>query len=291
MAFSGNVQYVMSHAPDIASAIRAGVTTVTALLKHYHCGYDTLLKAILTQMTKTRYRRICRKRLAKSGVTWRFIKGHATWNKGLKGLSFPGSQATQFKKGHLPANHKQVGAIVVRNDKCGKPFHWIKVSGIRQGQHTWIPYARHLYSQSHGDVPDGYFVVHADGDTLNDDINNLRLVNHRDHLALQMARDPGMLKKRRRNAGRAAKRRHAANRKLKGRLSRQAITAQRQAAAEDHRRPQIEAAIAQLQGPMTEWWECIGCACDFPSQPPRACPKCCGLRFTQIRQRQRRNTA
>lgn len=353
MVIPGNVEYVMSHAPEIASALRAGQTTIRPLLKQYHCGYDLLLKAILTRMTKAEYKRICRKRLAKSGIANRFTKGHATWNKGLKGVSFPGSQATHFKKGHLPANHKHVGTIFVRNDKCGKPFRWIKVSGIHQGRHKWVPYARYLWCQSHGPVPAGYFIVHVDGDTLNDDIENHRLVNNREHLALQMARDPGMLKKCRRNAARAATKRHAANRKLKARLAKRTVSTQRQthaqyvmshareiasalraddttiaallkqyhcnhytlkkailtqmtyteyrlicrrhiahgkAAAEELQRSQVEPAIAQLQGPMVAWWECIGCGYDFPSEPPHSCPKCAGLRFAKIQQK-RRNTA
>jgi len=350
MAFSGNVANVMSHVAEIASALRAGDTTVAALCKQYRCGYPVLLRAIYTQMTKTEYKRICHNRLAKCGVTTRFTKGHATWNKGLKGVSFPGSQNTQFKTGHLPGNHKHVRTILVRNDKCGKQFRWIKVSGIRHGRHKWIPYARYLWRQSHGPIAPGYFVVHVDGNTLNDDINNLRLVNNRQHLALQMARDPGMLKKCRRNAGRAAKKRHAANRKRKARLTKQTIisarkthaeyvmshsgeiastlrahettivallkryhcghytllkviltqmtimeyraicrrhVAQGKAAPTQIQPPQVEAGIAELEGPMAQWWECVGCAYDFPADPPHSCPKCGGLRFVKIQQKRR----
>lgn len=48
---------------------------------------------------------------------------------------------------------------------------------IKIGPRQWISLARYLWEREHGRVPDGYFVGHADGDSMNDGLSNLRLVS------------------------------------------------------------------------------------------------------------------
>ncbi len=62
------------------------------------------------------------------GKNSRFTAGHATWNKGMKGLQI-GGEETQFKKGNTPRNHKPVGTVVIRTDgysqtKIAEPNVW-----------------------------------------------------------------------------------------------------------------------------------------------------------------------
>lgn len=66
--------------------------------------------------------------VGKTGIESRFQKGHATWNKGMKGLKI-GGEETQFKKGNIPRNHKPVGTVVIRTDgysqtKIAEPNVW-----------------------------------------------------------------------------------------------------------------------------------------------------------------------
>lgn len=44
------------------------------------------------------------------GAAHRFLKGHVPANKGKKGISYPGMEATQFKPGIQPHNTHEVGA-------------------------------------------------------------------------------------------------------------------------------------------------------------------------------------
>ena len=49
------------------------------------------------------------------GETGRFAPGHATWNKGMKGLVYAGSKATMFQPGSKPFNWVPVGTERVRD--------------------------------------------------------------------------------------------------------------------------------------------------------------------------------
>jgi hypothetical protein len=62
------------------------------------------------------------------GTAHRFKKGHATWNKGMKGLKLHNG-ATCFKPGNIPKNHMPVGSVVKRADgynktKIAEPNIW-----------------------------------------------------------------------------------------------------------------------------------------------------------------------
>ena len=141
-------------------------------------------------------------------------------------------QPTQFKKGCLRGNAARrlrgVGTITVRKRRRkrvalgGKPRkggreRWIKVSDKGPPQHRYIPYARWIWEANHGPVPKGKFVVHADGNRLNDALSNLKLVGRREHLALQMARDPGMKMRCRAASSKATRQRHAMARSVRAR--------------------------------------------------------------------------
>ena len=104
-----------------------------------------------------------------------FKKGNVPWITGTRGIRQ--SPATEFKKGSLHGaaarKLKGYGAVTIRTHRKLRT-RWIKLSG-----RGWIPFARHLYERREGPIPEGYFVVHRDGDSLNDELDNLMLMSRK----------------------------------------------------------------------------------------------------------------
>lgn len=281
---------VIADAAEIAGRLKHTHATLTGLMKEYHCGWSVIMRAVLSQMSKSQWKRIRNKKLSHGNAKHHFQKGFKPWNKDKKGIHL--SPASEFKKGHLPINHKCVGTIrIATREREGRinQYREIKVSGILQGKHKWIPYARYLYEKKYGPVPKGHFVVHVDGDGMNDDPDNLRSVDRKGHLALQMQRDPRMIKKCRRNAAKALRKRWAVYRRRKARLlnisqkTRERV--RRSENEESQYKAELEKEIKNLRGAYTVWWECIGCGFEAVNDPPLPCPKCGGLNYEQIRQK------
>ena len=109
-----------------------------------------------------------------TGRTGRFEKGHATWNKGTKGLTK--ANVTSFKKGQKSHNYKPVGSERIMKDG----YCEIKVSDTGR---RWRPKHVLIYEKHHGKVPKGSAVIFLDGDKRNFDIDNLYLVT-RSQLAM-----------------------------------------------------------------------------------------------------------
>jgi hypothetical protein len=106
-------------------------------------------------------------RLRASNVASQFTKGHEPWNKGKKGLDLGGKE-TQFKKGHVPANHMPVG--YERIDEDG--YTYVKVAENTR----WELKHRHIYEQHHGKLKPHMIVVFKDKDRRNFDIDNLEAI-------------------------------------------------------------------------------------------------------------------
>lgn len=109
-----------------------------------------------------------------TGRTGRFEKGHATWNKGTKGLTK--ANVTSFKKGQKPHNYKPLGSERITKDG----YCEIKVSDTGR---RWKPKHVLIYEKHHGKVPKGSAVIFLDGDKRSFDIDNLYLVT-RSQLAM-----------------------------------------------------------------------------------------------------------
>ena len=109
-----------------------------------------------------------------TGRTGRFEKGHATWNKGTKGLTK--ANVTSFKKGQKPHNYKPLGSERITKDG----YCEIKVSDTGR---RWRPKHVLNYEKHHGKVPKGSAIIFLDGDKRNFDIDNLYLVT-RSQLAM-----------------------------------------------------------------------------------------------------------
>jgi len=105
----------------------------------------------------------------KQGEGSRFEKGHASWNKGMKGLQI-GGQETQFKPGSKPANYRPIGSTRVSVDG------YIEVK-IAEGIHQWKLLHRENWKNSHGEYPaKGMALVFKDGNKQNCDISNLEIL-------------------------------------------------------------------------------------------------------------------
>jgi hypothetical protein len=112
------------------------------------------------------------------GVIGQFKCGSIPWNKNKKGIH--PSPATEFKPGHLPVNTKYDGCITIRvHKRTGRPYYW-----IRQHQSCWIMYHQYLWEQVNGPIPPGCFLRFKDNNTLNLALDNLLLVNRRQHADL-----------------------------------------------------------------------------------------------------------
>lgn len=109
----------------------------------------------------------------KTGRDGRFPKGHISMNKGVKGICYEGSKATQFKNGHRPQTWVPIGTEVWRADG----YLWVKFwDGKQPARKNWIQKHRLIWEEAYGEIPKGYQVMFADQNKSNLDIDNLVLV-------------------------------------------------------------------------------------------------------------------
>ena len=259
--YPGNTQSIMARAGEIAGRLLAG-ERIRSLMKAYHCGHELLMRAILSQIPPEQWAGIRAKRRAEIGRKGRFKKGHVPWDKGVKGIHL--SPATQFKKGKIRGTaarkYRAVGSVTERNDKSGNKYRWIKIKDWGRPQDKYIPYARYVWQKHKGPIPPGMLVVHADGKTLNDNLDNLRLVDRPGHIRLMQERDPGIVKRMRANAAKANKRKSVNNKRS------QSIKA-------FHR-------VRKLREASPTVWECQVCMAEYGrDEKPGQCSKCGSLRL------------
>ena len=110
--------------------------------------------------------------LATAGIKYRFPKGHVPANKGVKGFSYPGMVATQYKKGHKPANWMPMGSERVNGDG----YIDVKTQDGKL-QKNWKGKHLIVWEEANGPVPKGHAVIFADGNRLNVVLENLILVS------------------------------------------------------------------------------------------------------------------
>lgn len=110
----------------------------------------------------------------RSGIDCRFGKGHIPANKGKKGSMSPEQykkcQATMFKKGRMPQNHRPIGSE--RTDRYG--YVLIKV----EEPNKWRPKHRVLWEKANGPIPEKHRLIFADGNKQNITLENLILVSY-----------------------------------------------------------------------------------------------------------------
>lgn len=109
----------------------------------------------------------------------RFHPGHISHNTGkpLPEHIREKIKHTQFKPGNLPKNTLYDGALSIRADARGVPYKFIRV-----GLSRWESLARYNWRKAHGPIPHNHCIIYLDGDTLNCELSNLKLITRREHM-------------------------------------------------------------------------------------------------------------
>ena len=108
------------------------------------------------------------------GAEFRFNKGNVPFNKGMKGWSAKGTEATRFKKGTRPPNYRPVGTIRVVDG-----YQEIKIA---EGMRQWRQLHRVIWERLNGIIPKGYNLIFIDGNKENISIANLSLMSKADNM-------------------------------------------------------------------------------------------------------------
>ena len=118
----------------------------------------------------------------KSGLTGQFKKGNVAHNKGKKQIEYMSQESiertkkTRFKKGNKPKNYRPIGSERITKDG----YIEVKVADPNK----WETKNKIIYKQYFGDIPEGHKIIYADGNKLNNDINNLILVSDNEELIM-----------------------------------------------------------------------------------------------------------
>lgn len=119
----------------------------------------------------------CRNLTPETGAAFRFQKGHATWNKGMKGWKAGGrAKETQFGKGHMPHNWVPVGTEQIRDG-----YLWRKVTDTRH-RSDWKQVHVMLWEEHNGPVPKGLILCFKDGNKQNIFLENLELLTRAERM-------------------------------------------------------------------------------------------------------------
>jgi len=114
------------------------------------------------------------------GKATQFKKGHAPANKGQKMSTevYQKVARTMFKKGSKPTNTQPIGTIHQRKDTGGKMYQYIKLADCK-----WQLLNRYTWEMHNGPIPKGMVVVYKDGNYLNNDITNLLMITKKENMA------------------------------------------------------------------------------------------------------------
>lgn len=115
------------------------------------------------------------------GAAFRFKKGHAPANKGLRrpGWSAGRMKETQFKKGE-PRNWMPIGSTRLIDG-----YTYRKVSDVRNVPHTvnWKPEHILIWTPEHGPLPAGHALAFKNGDRTDIRLDNLECISRRTLMA------------------------------------------------------------------------------------------------------------
>lgn len=110
-------------------------------------------------------------------IATRFPKGHIPENKGkrVSPETYAKCQPTMFKKGHTPANHRDVGSERITKDG----YIEVKVAEPKR----WRLKHRIIWEQVNGEIPKGYNVQFKNHNPQDCRIENLYLICKADQIA------------------------------------------------------------------------------------------------------------
>ena len=107
-----------------------------------------------------------------------FKKGHVPYNKGKKMPIeiYEKCNSTMFKKGQMPVNYRPVGSERINVDG------YIEVK-IKEPS-TWKLKHIVVYEEQYGKIPKGHVVIFLNGNKLDTDISNLKLIKRSELLIM-----------------------------------------------------------------------------------------------------------
>ena len=93
-----------------------------------------------------------------------FKKGHVPWNLGLKGIHL--HPDTEFKKGEMIGkdNYSWKGGVQFIKNDCVY---------LHVGANQRVRRPKKVYEDAYGKIPKGWILYHLDGDSHNDELDNL----------------------------------------------------------------------------------------------------------------------
>ena len=114
------------------------------------------------------------------GVETRFKKGQVPFNKGKKGVNYPGMKATQFKKGERTGIavelYKPIGTERISKDG----YLQRKINDDFPPQKRWRAVHILIWEEVNGPLPKGHAIVFKDGNIKNIVLDNLECISRAD---------------------------------------------------------------------------------------------------------------
>lgn len=110
------------------------------------------------------------------GAEYRFKKGQVPANKGLKGVTYEGCIATQFKKGHRGGRAQEIYQPIGAERISKDGYLQRKVNDDMPLQKRWRGVHIIVWEAVNGPLPKGHAVVFRDGNKQHITLDNLELV-------------------------------------------------------------------------------------------------------------------
>ena len=146
------------------------------MLEWVQANQADITRAELTKLFNTKFdmdlgrgtlAALCKRKGWKSNLNARYPKGAVPWNKDKKG--YMGANATSFKKGQTPKNHRPVGSERITRDG----YMEVKIKEPR----TWRLKHIVVWEAENGKLPSGHVIRLLDGDKTNCNIGNLLCIS------------------------------------------------------------------------------------------------------------------
>lgn len=107
------------------------------------------------------------------GAAYRFKKGQVPANKGLKGVTYEGCIATQFKKGHRGGRAQEIYQPIGAERISKDGYLQRKVNDDMPLQRRWKMVHVLIWEATHGQVPPRHIITFRDGNKRNFSLDNL----------------------------------------------------------------------------------------------------------------------
>lgn len=124
--------------------------------------------------------------LHKTNGNGRFQNNHPAWNNGLtkkEYLTHCTDETRDILAKHRPPEHRQykIGDRVIKKINGDKiPYIVTSVEPNIKFEKRLTPESRYIWELHNGAIPNKYYIMHIDGDAMNNDISNLVLVSESD---------------------------------------------------------------------------------------------------------------